>query len=144
MLTCADGSQTGTLSSLLTLSEAMARYDLQITGTLGKVVETIKMLTSPPANPTSPPTKAALDRVSPLAEHLVMDDGRPYLDYIFGAQGKGWEWNRSKYRTDSRSLTEIVDGLVKEAAGIETAQKNKATAYALVKGQYTVAARKHT
>lgn len=124
----------------------MARQDPAITATLNKVVDTIRSLVSPaPSTSGAAPPKLALDRASPLASHLVVDDGRPYLDYIFSPLGpdeQGWEWNRGKYRTDNRTLAEIVDGLVKEAASIDAAQKSKATQYALVKGQLTVAARK--
>lgn len=71
-----------------------------------------------------------------------MDDGRPYTEYLFSQNG--WQWNRGKYRTDVRTLNEVVDGLVKEAQGIDNVQRVKAQAYALVKGQLAVASRKKT
>lgn len=110
-----------------------------MTATLNKVVDTIRSLTSP--SPSGSASQTSPDRISPLSTHLVIDDGRPYLEYLFNDE-KGWEWNRSKYRTESRTLTEIVDGLVKESQGIENAQRNKSQSYALVKGQLAVAARR--
>ena len=76
----------------------------------------------------------------------MIDDGRPYLDYVFpaDANGKQWEWNRSKYRTADRALGDVVEGLMKEVQSIENAQRNKGSAYALVKGQMTSIQRKKT
>jgi V-type H+-transporting ATPase subunit C len=102
------------------------------------------MLTSPPQT-VSPDT---VDRSSPLSQHLVIDDGRPYLEYIFppggSKDGGAWEWNRSKYRTDNRSLSEVCDALFKEVSSIENAQRNKSSQYGIVKGQLTAAQRKKT
>lgn len=72
-----------------------------------------------------------------------MDDGRPYLDYLFSKE-VGWQWNRGKYRTEVRSLTEVVEGLVKEVQGIESVQRAKSAAYAQVKSQMAIASRKKT
>ena len=106
---------------------------------LFRSVDAIRSLTSGP-DPTG-----TVDRASPLASHLVIDDGRPYLDYLFPAPGAPrWEWSLAKYRVESRPLNELVDGLVKEVASIENAQRNKAQQYALVKGQLTTALRKKT
>lgn len=117
----------------------MAKYDPQMTATLNKVVDTIRSITA--LSPSGSATQLPSDRVSALASHLIMDDGRPYLDYVYSEQ-TGWEWNRGKYRTDSRTLTEIVDGLVKEAQGIENAQRVKSAQYSLARGQLAVAARR--
>lgn len=111
-----------------------------MTNSLGKIADTIRSLTSPPAVP-SPSTA---NRISPLETHLVIDDGRPYLEYLYPQNGgeSQWNWNRSKYRTDARSLVEIVDVLVKEVASIENGQRSKTAQYALVKGQLQQAARR--
>ncbi|KAK4693267.1 V-type H+-transporting ATPase subunit C, partial [Phenoliferia sp. Uapishka_3] len=132
--------KTGTLSSLLSLSDALTKHDPTITSTLSKLIDTIRSLTSGP----SPDGQS--DRSSPLSAHLVIDDGRPYFDYLFpeGGEGKGWQWNLAKYRVESRSLQEVVEGLVKETASIENAQRNKSQGYALVKGQLVTALRKKT
>lgn len=138
-------SQTGTLSSLLTLSESLAKQDPQITASLTKTVDAIRSLTSADTIPSTS-SSSSETRSSPLSSHLILDDGRPYLDYVFppDANSPGWEWNRSKYRTESRSLGDIVESLTKEVQSIENAQRNKGTQYALVKGQLTTALRKMT
>ncbi|KPV74213.1 uncharacterized protein RHOBADRAFT_15559, partial [Rhodotorula graminis WP1] len=113
--------QTGTLSSLLTLSETLAKQDPAVTSAVQKTVDTIRNLTSANAAPSA----------------------------AAGASGSSsaqdrWQWNRSKYRVDGRSLSDIVDALVKEVASIENAQRNKSQQYAVVKGQVTTALRKKT
>lgn len=143
--------QTGTLSSLLTLSEQLAKHDPNVTSTLQKTVDTIRSLTAEPTGPTATIPHAE-NRASPLTQHLVLDDGRPYLSYLLPDEDSGsttesddkWEWNRSKYRTEDRSLGDVVDALVKETASIENAQRNKTQQYQLVKGQLTNALRKKT
>ncbi|GAA5923750.1 hypothetical protein JCM1841_002032 [Sporobolomyces salmonicolor] len=138
--------KTGTLSSLLTLSESLAKQDPTLSSSLQKTVETIRSLTSPP--PTPSPNDA--DRSSPLSSHLVLDDGRPYLSYVFpegseqGQTEESWTWNKGKFRTESRSLCEVVEAIMKEAQSIENAQRNKSQQYAVVKGQLTSALRKKT
>ncbi|GAA6032216.1 hypothetical protein JCM8097_007130 [Rhodosporidiobolus ruineniae] len=144
--------KTGTLSSLLTLSESLAKQDPVVTSTLQKTVDQIRTLTSANAAPgSSSSSSASSDRASPLSHHLVLDDGRPYLQYIFPdgtehgqATEDRWQWNKAKYRTESRSLAEVVDALMKEVASIENAQRNKGQQYGVVKGQLTQALRKKT
>ncbi|GAA5900482.1 hypothetical protein JCM8208_000512, partial [Rhodotorula glutinis] len=153
--------KTGTLSSLLTLSETLAKQDPAVTSAVQKTVDTIRNLTSANAAPSaaagassssSSSSRPVDDRSSPLSQHLVLDDGRPYLSYLIGDDSSSssssaqdrWQWNRSKYRVDGRSLGDIVDALVKEVASIENAQRNKSQQYAVVKGQVTTALRKKT
>lgn len=147
--------QTGTLSSLLTLSESLAKQDPTVTSALQKTVDTIRSLTAPPGSAGGSASATTSlpgleDRASPLAQHLVLDDGRPYISYILpdgsdrGQTEERWEWNRAKYRTEGRSLPEIVDALMKEVTSIENAQKNKTQQYGVVKGQLATALRKKT
>ncbi|BGP41556.1 Vacuolar ATP synthase subunit C [Rhodotorula kratochvilovae] len=151
--------KTGTLSSLLTLSETLAKQDPQVTTALQKTVDTIRSLTSANSAPSAVASGSSSsssshhqvdDRSSPLSQHLVLDDGRPYLSYIFSGDDDDragedrWAWNRAKYRVDDRSLGDIVDALLKEVQSIENAQRNKSQQYALVKGQLTTALRKKT
>ncbi|GAA5852432.1 hypothetical protein JCM8547_006779 [Rhodosporidiobolus lusitaniae] len=145
--------KTGTLSSLLTLSEQLAKHDPQVTQALQKTVDTIRSLTSANSAPgastsssSSSNPSSSSDRSSPLSNHLVLDDGRPYLDYVFPSddEDQPWSWNKAKYRTESRSLAEVVDALMKEVGSIENAQRNKGQQYAVVKGQVTQALRKKT
>lgn len=76
----------------------------------------------------------------------MTDDGRPYLDYVFPPtpNDQPWQWSRTKYRYESKSLNEIVDNLMKEVSSIENAQRNKTSQYGIVKGQMQTALRKKT
>ncbi|GAA5904123.1 hypothetical protein JCM6882_003951 [Rhodosporidiobolus microsporus] len=142
--------KTGTLSSLLTLSETLAKQDPVVTSALQKTVETIRSLTTPSSSSSAVPGPSSADRASPLAHHLVLDDGRPYLQYVLpegteqGQTEERWEWNKAKFRTESRSLAEVVEALMKEVGSIENAQRNKGQQYGVVKGQLTQALRKKT
>lgn len=66
-----------------------------------------------------------------------MDDGRPYADYL-----THFTWNKSKYRTESRPLSDLIESFTKEVASIDNAQRNKGSQYQLTKGQLTTAQRK--
>jgi V-type H+-transporting ATPase subunit C len=139
-LTSLSPAQTGTLSGLLTLSEALVKHDQVTNSILAKTIETIRSLTTAQAGPTVPGVPS---RVSPLSSHLLVGEGTPYFDYLFPTQKgqKEWVWN-GKYRTDSRTLGEVVDGLMKELAGIDNAQRNKSGQYAVVKTALATATRK--
>ncbi|GAA5990352.1 hypothetical protein JCM11641_006259 [Rhodosporidiobolus odoratus] len=142
--------KTGTLSSLLTLSDALAKHDPTITQALQKTVDTIRSLTSSTSAPgatVASSSAASADRTSPLANHLVLDDGRPYLQYLLpegGGDEERWTWNKAKFRTESRSLSDVVEAIMKEVASIENSQRNKGQQYGVVKGQVTQALRKKT
>ncbi|KAI5478816.1 V-type H+-transporting ATPase subunit C [Pseudohyphozyma bogoriensis] len=120
--------KTGTLSSLLTLSDVLAKSDPIVTSTLTKTVDQLKSLTS------------TTNRTSPLSQHLLMSDGTPYEEYFFG----GWKWDVGKWRVESRNLSDVVDALTKEAGMVENAQRVKGQEYQLVKGQLATALRKKT
>ncbi|SGZ26235.1 BQ5605_C024g09865 [Microbotryum silenes-dioicae] len=131
----------------------LAKQDPAVSAALAKTVDQIRSLTSADSQSQSSGSTSAAssDRASPLAQHLVTDDGRPYLDYIFPSDDSAaatrepaWTWNRSKYRYESRSLQEIVEGLMKEVSSIENAQRNKSGQYGIVKGQVVSAQRKKT
>ncbi|GAA5933655.1 H(+)-transporting V1 sector ATPase subunit C [Sporobolomyces koalae] len=147
--------KTGTLSSLLTLSESLAKQDPTVTTAVQKTVDTIRSLTSSSSSSstTSSSSSSATNdasRASPLSSHLVLDDGRPYVSYVFPEDGEpghsdsAWTWDKSKFRTESQSLQEVVEGIMKEVQSIENSQRNKAQQYAVVKGQLTQALRKQT
>lgn len=116
-----------------------------MTSSLLKTVDTLRTLTSPPLIPIP---SLANRSSSPLSTHLILDDGRSYLEYLLtedkqsGKVTSQWNWNRSKYRTDNRSLTEIVDALVKEVASIDNTQRNKTAQYTAVKASLSAASRK--
>ncbi|KAL8280239.1 hypothetical protein RQP46_007353 [Phenoliferia psychrophenolica] len=133
--------KTGTLSSLLALSESLTKADPSVQSTLAKTVDQIRSLTTSTSPSGSGTSGGPSDRASPLEAHLVIDDGRPYLDYLFPGP---WSWDLAKYRIESRPLPDVVEGLLKEVASIENGQRNKGSQYALVKGQLTTALRKKT
>ncbi|KAM0749450.1 ATPase, V1 complex, subunit C [Meredithblackwellia eburnea MCA 4105] len=131
--------KTGTLSSLMTLSDQLAKHDPFVTSTLSKVVETLKTLVSTPAPSSSTSSSTGATRTSPLSTHLLLPTGQHYLDFL-----TNFKWDQGKYRVESRSLSEMVESMVKEVNGIENAQRSKTQGYQLVKGQLTTAARKKT
>ncbi|GAA5907418.1 H(+)-transporting V1 sector ATPase subunit C [Sporobolomyces salmoneus] len=145
--------KTGTLSSLLTLSETLGKQDPTVTTAVQKTVDTIRSLTSPSSSSSGSSSSSSSanpqigdsSRASPLSSHLVLDDGRPYLSYVFPEEGQSehtWTWDKSKFRTESRSLNEVVEAIMKEVQSIENSQRNKNQEYAVVKGQLTQALRK--
>lgn len=83
--------QTGTLDSLVTLSEDLPKQDAYFTATVAKTVDTLRNLLN------NDPTK--------LAQHILVDE-RGVDGYVLG----GWKWNEGRYPVQ-RSLRELVDGL---------------------------------
>lgn len=129
--------QTGTLSSLLTLSESLVKHDAVLTSTFNKITDTIRSLVS------SGSVTGSAGEAGSASEHFVMDDGRPYEEYLFN-RDQPWEWNKGKFRVEAMSLMDIVDAINKDASGIDNAQRNKSQQYNVVKGQLNNALRKKT
>ncbi|GAA99623.1 uncharacterized protein L969DRAFT_94074 [Mixia osmundae IAM 14324] len=115
--------KTGTLSSLLKVSETCNKYDNGFTSSLNKIVETLR----------------SLDADS-LGQHLVIDEGQPWQAYLLD----GWEWNRAKYRVEGKPLEELVESLQKEMSSLEAIHKQKQTSYNATKQQLAGANRKRT
>ncbi|KAJ3546988.1 hypothetical protein NMY22_g1832 [Coprinellus aureogranulatus] len=131
---------TGTLDSLITLSEDLPKQDAFFTATVAKSVDTLRNLLN------NDPSK--------LAQHVLVDE-RNIDNYILG----GWKWNEGRYPIQ-RSLRELVDGLntvrpinillksddsskpPQEMTSIDNALKTKLTNYNLVKGSLTQMQRK--
>lgn len=89
----APNSQTGTLDSLITLSEELPKQDAFFTSTVAKTVDTLRnLLNNDPAK---------------LAQHILVNE-RSVDDYIL----KGWRWNEGRYGVQ-RSLRDTVDALNK-------------------------------
>ncbi|KAJ2928753.1 hypothetical protein H1R20_g8229, partial [Candolleomyces eurysporus] len=109
--------KTGTLDSLVTLSEDLPKQDAYFTATVAKAVDTLRnLLNNDPAK---------------LSQHILVDE-RNVDGYILG----GWKWNEGRYPIQ-RSLRELVDGLNSEMTSIDNALKSKLTNYNLVKGSLT-------
>lgn len=132
--------QTAPLSTLIGLSELLAKNEALAKQTLIKIIDTLKSLSaSKPASLLR--NQASASNGSELEAHLIMDDGRTYEDYVL----KDWEWNRVKYnRAESRKLEDLVDGLLKEINSIDNSHKLKLSAYNQAKAQFTAAQRKRT
>ena len=87
--------KTGTLDSLITLSDELPKLDASFTGIVAKIVDTLRALLN--------------NDEDALAQHVLVNEQE--IDrYMLG-----WSWNGSKYRTD-RSLRDILDTLQKVRA----------------------------
>ncbi|KAG1908441.1 ATPase V1 complex subunit C [Suillus fuscotomentosus] len=116
--------KTGTLDSLIALSEELPKQDAFFTATVAKIVDTLRnLLNNDPAK---------------LAQHVLVNE-RTVDYYLLG----GWKWNESRYGVQ-RSLREMVDILNKEMASIDNVMKAKLNNYNLVKGSLVQMQRKKT
>lgn len=129
------------LSTLISLSESLAKTEAVTNQILQKIVETLKLLaTSKPAafarqrvNSNTNPNESLYD------ENLIMEDGRSYQSYLF----KNWEWNRGKYnRVENRKLEDLVEVLVKEVTSIDSSHKLKLASYNQARSQASALLRK--
>lgn len=84
--------KTGTLESLIGLSDELPRHDAAFTQVVAKIVDTLRALLNNDAEA--------------LAQHVLIQE-KPIDDYMLG-----WSWNGSKYRTE-RSLGELIETLSK-------------------------------
>ncbi|KAG5648157.1 hypothetical protein DXG03_006111 [Asterophora parasitica] len=114
--------KTGTLDSLIALSEDIPKQETYFTATVAKTVDTLRSLLN------NDPAK--------LAQHVLIDE-KSVDDYLL----KGWKWDEGRYGVQ-KGLREIVDSLGKEMASIDNAMKAKLNNYNLVKGSLTQMQRK--
>ncbi|KAI6159556.1 ATPase V1 complex subunit C [Pisolithus thermaeus] len=116
--------KTGTLDTLIALSEELPKQDAFFTSVVAKTVEALRnLLNNDPAK---------------LAQHIVVDE-RSVDDYLL----RGWRWNEGRYNIQ-RSLRETVDLLNKEMASIDNTMKSRLNNYNLVKGSLVQMQRKKT
>ncbi|KAJ9114834.1 hypothetical protein QFC20_001205 [Naganishia adeliensis] len=122
--------KTGTLSSLLNLSDAMPKYDSNFTQTVSKLLDTIRSL-------------VAEDKQK-MQSYLTVND-KPAEQYVIPAPGtsNGWKWDRSRWGTGGKVL-DVVEALNKEMTSIDTIQKQKLQNYNYIKGNLASAQRKRT
>ncbi|KAG6911776.1 hypothetical protein DXG01_000022 [Tephrocybe rancida] len=114
--------KTGTLDSLIALSEDIPKQDTAFTSTVAKTVDTLRSLLN------NDPAK--------LAQHILIDE-KSVDDYLL----KGWKWDEGRYNVQ-KGLREIVDSLAKDLTSIDNAMKAKLNNYNLVKGSLTQMQRK--
>jgi V-type H+-transporting ATPase subunit C len=86
-------AQTGTLDSLIALSEELPKQENAVTTTVAKIVDTLRNLLN------GDPQK--------LAQHTLVNE-KSVDDYLFG----DWRLNEGRYGIQ-RSLRDIVDALAK-------------------------------
>ena len=86
-------TKTGTLESLVTLSEELPKHDAFFTATVAKTVDTLRNLLN------NDPSK--------LAQHVLVNE-QPVDSYIL----RGWSWNEGRYGTQ-RGIREMIDVLNK-------------------------------
>ncbi|KAI0359182.1 ATPase V1 complex subunit C [Trametes cingulata] len=116
--------KTGTLDSLVTLSEELPKHDAFFTATVAKTVDTLRNLLN------NDPSK--------LSQHILVNE-RPVDAYLL----RGWSWNEGRYGVQ-RSLREMVDVLNKEMTSIDNVMKAKLNNYNLAKGSLVQMQRKKT
>ncbi|CAL1696511.1 unnamed protein product [Somion occarium] len=116
--------KTGTLESLIGLSEDLPKQDAFFTATVAKIVDTLRNLLN--------------NDSSKLAQHILVNE-QPVDDYLL----KSWRWNEGRYGVQ-RGLREMLEVLVKEMTSIDNVMKNKLNAYNLAKGQLVQLQRKKT
>ncbi|PPQ90432.1 hypothetical protein CVT25_014950 [Psilocybe cyanescens] len=114
--------KTGTLDSLIALSEDLPKQEGFFTATVAKTVETLRnLLNNDPAK---------------LEQHILVDE-----QSIDGYLLSGWKWKDGRYDVQ-KSLRDLVDTLNKEMSSIDNAMKTKLNNYNLVKGSLTQMQRK--
>ncbi|KAH9487155.1 V-type proton ATPase subunit C 1-B [Psilocybe cubensis] len=114
--------KTGTLDSLIALSEDLPKQESFFTATVAKNVETLRnLLNNDPAK---------------LEQHVLVDE-QSVDTYLLN----GWKWNEDRYDVQ-KSLRELVNTLHKEMTSIDNAMKAKLNNYNLVKGSLTQMQRK--
>ncbi|KAI0252605.1 hypothetical protein BJV78DRAFT_1274831 [Lactifluus subvellereus] len=114
--------KTGTLDSLISLSEELPKHDANFTATVAKIVETLRHLLN------NDPSK--------LAQHILVNN-KPVDDYLLNH----WAWNEGRYGTQ-RGLKDMTDVLVKEMTSIDNVMKMKLNNYNLAKGSLVQLQRK--
>ncbi|KAF8640562.1 hypothetical protein AX17_000224 [Amanita inopinata Kibby_2008] len=116
--------KTGTLDSLISLSEDLPKLDASFTTTVAKTVDTLRSLLN------NDPVK--------LAQHILVEEQS--IDHYLLTH---WKWNEGRYGIQ-KSLREIVDTLNQEMTSIDNSMKAKLNNYNLVKGSLTQMQRKKT
>ncbi|SNX87691.1 probable VMA5 - H+-ATPase V1 domain 42 KD subunit, vacuolar [Melanopsichium pennsylvanicum] len=106
--------KTGTLESLISLSEDLPKLDATYTQIVAKIIDTLRALLN--------------NDETALAQHVLVNE-QTLDDYMLS-----WSWNTGKYRAD-RGLTDTVEMLGKELNSIDNVMKQKLGNYNAAKGQ---------
>ncbi|KAI0067873.1 ATPase V1 complex subunit C [Artomyces pyxidatus] len=116
--------KTGTLESLVSLSEELPKQETTFTAVVAKIVDTLRNLLN------NDPSK--------LSQHILVNE-ESVDEYLLG----GWHWNEGRYGVQ-RGLREMVDVLIKEMTSIDNVMKAKLNNYNLAKGALVQLQRKKT
>ncbi|KAL7414563.1 hypothetical protein BDY24DRAFT_369703 [Mrakia frigida] len=120
--------KSGTLSSLLTLSDYLPKQDTFFTQTVSKLLDTLRSLLN--------------DDPQKLELHTRVND-RPLEEYLFPSDGSGWKWDRGRWG-EAGKVTDVLEALMKEMNSIDNIQKGRLQSYNLAKGSLTAMQRKLT
>jgi len=116
--------KTGTLDSLISLSEDLPKQDVLFTSIAAKIVDTLRSLLN------NDPQK--------LGQHTLIEE-RPVDNYLLD----GWKWNEGRYNVQ-KGLQDIVSMLNKEMTSIDNVMKSKINNYNFAKGSLEQMRRKKT
>ncbi|KLO20411.1 ATPase, V1 complex, subunit C [Schizopora paradoxa] len=116
--------KTGTLDTLISLSEDLPKQDVLFTSIAAKIVDTLRSLLN------NDPQK--------LGQHTLIEE-RSVDSYLLG----GWRWNEGRYNVQ-KGLQDIVGTLNKEISSIDNVMKSKINNYNLAKGSLDQIRRKKT
>lgn len=106
--------KTGTLETLISLSEDLPRTDAFFESVVNRIVDALRSLFN--------------DDVQAMNEHMVVED-EGVDDYLLH-----WHWNASKYRAD-RALPDLIEAFTREMQTVDNIMKQKINNYNLAKGQ---------
>ncbi|TFK57433.1 ATPase, V1 complex, subunit C [Heliocybe sulcata] len=116
--------KTGTLDSLVSLSEDLPKQEAFFTQTVAKIVDTLRNLLN--------------NDSSKLLQHILVNEAT-VDDYLL----HDWTWNEGRYGVQ-RGLPEMAEVLNKEMTSIDNVMKTKLNNYNLAKGSLTQMQRKKT
>ncbi|KAG7529029.1 hypothetical protein FFLO_05822 [Filobasidium floriforme] len=126
--------KAGTLSSLLTLSDALPKHDAYFTSVVAKLLDTIKSLAAAASQSASQSQSQSQSDQDKLESYARINDLPPtqYLIPHSGAR-QGWTWDAARWGQDGKVI-DVVEALVKEMNSIDSIQKQKVQGYNLAKG----------
>lgn len=108
--------QSGTLNSLLTLSETLPKTDNFFTATVSKLLDTLRSLLG--------------DDAAKLEAHTRVND-RPLEEYLFPSGSGGWKWDKRRWGADGK-VVEVVEALNKVGPSPPCRPRRSATSYSIL------------
>ncbi|CDK27510.1 unnamed protein product [Kuraishia capsulata CBS 1993] len=115
--------KVGTLDSLVQQSEELSKYDNQLSGSIGKILDIITSI---------------FDGNEAAARSAKVVDGKPILSYV-----EKFKWNTSKYRLD-KPIKDLIETITTEAVNLDNDVRSAYTSYNTAKSNLVAAQRKKT